>query len=810
MVNITQEILGYINNNVDVVYYALCFALGVFIVYLAKLKRDSIERIFMPVISFYYGSVSNSNNKFLAIMFFVIILLPLLIILILGYLLFFQILYLFLVLLIIVGYLWVLSDDNKLTNNKIAQFGICTIIAFTLFYFAGLVLITLLKIFHLDLNTELLRYGYLSVILGFLIGIVVWKHDLLKISKSSENEETNNHKKDKPKILKYLNDDYFGVWEKIKAIDEVLTKTDVLLNHKIIALYGDWGCGKSTVIETLKYRIEKEEKIIKRRTKNGIKDEKLISIKFDAWKYEKEDNLPYALLEFILSELENHGKVDLKTKAEISIIKNKLLKSGKIVFKSIHVSYSFLRLTFEPKNDEGKAKEIENLIEDFKMLSDILKDSNKRLIVFIDELDRCEIENVLNLLSSIKLLFASGENINYFVAVDKKAVSKALENRYGDKIKAEEYLEKIFNFSFYMPEFSVEKFIMQYDFFREYEKKHKGTVEKIAKFFEAIDFTNPRHLKKVLNKYEYLVNVKTSNNVSRDLKNLIPKIITGNNDNDEYLLDTIFVLYFIILYEFHQDILKEMKLSYYSKINAVKNPDWILSFSQNKEDNYQSLKKLILKVWVLEKIAKSVGVFTKENIYNNIPISGLIGIYYEWRKDKHVGFEKEHFDTIKYFSRIHLNINLNNKKTEEPNYSETLYNFHMKIRESHLKIIEDTLEGNCSPFEYLEKSKSIFNSIIDKDKNGRIFNPISVLSYFFMPNLNENKPTAKYSSEHNEYLTATLVRSDEYNETSKIYANFWIYLERLLEEEYKNNSNYEKLGSKYNILNLFEMVETLL
>ena len=218
-----------------------------------------------------------------------------------------------------------------------------------------------------------------------------------------------------------------------------------MLNHKIIALYGNWGSGKSTVIETLKYRIDTEGR------KLETKNEKLISIKFDAWKYEKEDNLPYALLEFILSELENYEKFDLKTKAEIRIIKNKLLKSGKIVFKSIHVSYKFLRFTFEPKNDESKAKEIENIVEGFKTLSNILKDSNKRLIVFIDELDRCEIENVLNLLSSIKLLFVSGENINYFVAVDKEAVSKALENRYGDKIKAEEYLEKIFNFSFYMP-----------------------------------------------------------------------------------------------------------------------------------------------------------------------------------------------------------------------------------------------------------------------------------------------------------------------------------------------------------------------
>ena len=396
---------------------------------------------------------------------------------------------------------------------------------------------------------------------------------LNKNSESSKND-FNNYKSDKHTILKDETDDYFGVWNKLNAIDDVLIKTDVLLSHKIIALYGNWGSGKSSIVETLIDRYKEANKKLETTFNGKSINEELITIKFDAWKYEKEDNLPYALLDFILSKLENHKKANLGIRTKIKIIKDKLLKSGKIVFKSIGAKFEFFGIEIGLEQDDDKRKEIDNLFEGFNILSNILKKNNKRLIVFIDDLDRCEVENILNLLSSIKLLFASGDNINYFCAVDKEAVSKALKNKYDDKVKSEEYLEKIFNFSFHMPEYSVEKFVKQYEFFNNDE-----IAKKLAEFFKAINFTNPRHLKKVLNKYEYLINVKNSENISNNLSELIPDIIGSKGEG--YLLDTIFVLYFIILYEF-----------YYEKYMEIKNYDDKLTNYSKNFYNYRDSKEI--------------------------------------------------------------------------------------------------------------------------------------------------------------------------------------------------------------------------
>ena len=389
---------------------------------------------------------------------------------------------------------------------------------------------------------------------------------LNKNSESSKND-FNNYKSDKHTILKDETDDYFGVWNKLNAIDDVLIKTDVLLSHKIIALYGNWGSGKSSIVETLIDRYKEANKKLETTFNSKSINEELITIKFDAWKYEKEDNLPYALLDFILSKLENHKKANLGIRTKIKIIKDKLLKSGKIVFKSIGAKFEFFGIEIGLEQDDDKRKEIDNLFEGFNILSNILKKNNKRLIVFIDDLDRCEVENILNLLSSIKLLFASGDNINYFCAVDKEAVSKALKNKYDDKVKSEEYLEKIFNFSFHMPEYSVEKFVKQYEFFNNDE-----IAKKLAEFFKAINFTNPRHLKKVLNKYEYLINVKNSENISNNLSELIPDIIGSKGEG--YLLDTIFVLYFIILYEFYYEKYLEVK-KYEHRVKHLKYIDYL-------------------------------------------------------------------------------------------------------------------------------------------------------------------------------------------------------------------------------------------
>ena len=71
------------------------------------------------------------------------------------------------------------------------------------------------------------------------------------------------------------------------------------------------------------------------------------------------------------------------------------------------------------------------------------------MVVFLDDLDRCESDNIITVISAIKLLLSINKNIIFIIGVDKTAVTLALKNKYNnDYNKADEYLEKNFSITF--------------------------------------------------------------------------------------------------------------------------------------------------------------------------------------------------------------------------------------------------------------------------------------------------------------------------------------------------------------------------
>ena len=61
--------------------------------------------------------------------------------------------------------------------------------------------------------------------------------------------------------------------------------TDSLNANKLIALYGNWGSGKTSLIKYIQEKLEAD---------------KFKTIYFETWKYEKDDNLALSLIERIM------------------------------------------------------------------------------------------------------------------------------------------------------------------------------------------------------------------------------------------------------------------------------------------------------------------------------------------------------------------------------------------------------------------------------------------------------------------------------------------------------------------------------
>ena len=265
---------------------------------------------------------------------------------------------------------------------------------------------------------------------------------------------------------------------------------------------------------------------------------------FEAWEFESDKNLPYSLLEYIIKKSK---KVKDEVFDDIVDISEKLFRgfSKAITIKTPIINISGKEIV--QSLEEEKEKSFLELKDEFKTEfirweDCVTKGKNSKYnIVFIDDLDRCEPENVLNLLSALKLFFTYGKKTVFFCGVDKKAVDEAVKTKYGEVVKANEYLEKIFDISFSMPEHDDLLKLLTLFF------KDKEVSESISNFLRDLNFTNPRRVKKLLNKFSILKTIKQSIDVDSKYYSSFPNFYADGLGN---YLETILTLHFIILHEF--------------------------------------------------------------------------------------------------------------------------------------------------------------------------------------------------------------------------------------------------------------------
>lgn len=359
--------------------------------------------------------------------------------------------------------------------------------------------------------------------------------------------------------------DLIGTYPKAEAIRFFLDNNlKTLEKNNMIVLYGKWGSGKTTIMRFLE---------------NSLNKEKFHPIFFEPWKHEKDNDLTLSLLHLFMDELKKNTTLWDDSKEKVK----KLFETAGNIFsgyvKSTSITIGHPTITGASLKLSGKDflehfeknKEVENSFsykeeefrESFCQIEELIADTNNidedgKIIIFIDDLDRCEPEKAIELLSVIKLFFTYGKRTIFFSGVDKKAINSAIESKYNGAVESEEYLEKIYDISFNMiDDLNIEKLIQKYFPFEEKIKEEGINITKeISSFFKQLKFTNPRHIKKVLNKYEILRSFKLSAELeSSPIMGLIPDIF--RYDEKEGLLgdyfDTILTLYIIILFEFNSE-----------------------------------------------------------------------------------------------------------------------------------------------------------------------------------------------------------------------------------------------------------------
>ena len=259
-----------------------------------------------------------------------------------------------------------------------------------------------------------------------------------------------------------------------------------------IGVFGTWGSGKTSLMRMVKNQLPKGFTVAW----------------FDAWKYDKEETLWRAFLLCVLSAVRKAIKkgqptedleyletmlyraIEIEKAGGVTIDLAKL--GGAVAKGGVQLALSFIpggavlsefvkkvqELGAEALTDDATEAiqrertkiQIEQVrfLEQFQvkfrdLVEQHISNNKKRLVVFVDDLDRCLPEKAIEVLEAIKL-FLDAEDCIFVLGLDQEVIARGIEMKYkelgakqdGDgqghfTIEGMRYLEKIIQLPFQIP-----------------------------------------------------------------------------------------------------------------------------------------------------------------------------------------------------------------------------------------------------------------------------------------------------------------------------------------------------------------------
>jgi len=245
-----------------------------------------------------------------------------------------------------------------------------------------------------------------------------------------------------------------------------------------IGVFGLWGAGKSTLLNMLQ--------------ESYNDDSDVICVSINAWMFESYEDAKTAVMEALLQELDEKAPEELKKFFKTLLKKIDFLKVGtKVASTAAPVIASLvtgnpvpliLNLPSEAKEIETTIKSVsdsvrgikENYMKDetpvnesvvgnvraFRKEFEETLSSNeiKRVVVLLDDLDRCQPERIIETLEAIKL-FLSVKKTTFIIAADDNVIQYAIKKNYpnvdGFNVELDkEYIEKMIQLPIQIPELS--------------------------------------------------------------------------------------------------------------------------------------------------------------------------------------------------------------------------------------------------------------------------------------------------------------------------------------------------------------------
>lgn len=294
--------------------------------------------------------------------------------------------------------------------------------------------------------------------------------------------------------------------------------------HFGIGIFGDWGSGKTTLMRAIMHELES--------------DARIVPIWFNAWRYEREEHLVVPMLDALREQLAKRAEAGerdapaarraagLVARAAKAFAAGTSLSANLPAVGGIDVDAAKIMAAWEDGNRPA-GDPVSFYHASFAAMSEAVSDyvrAGRRIVVFVDDLDRCLPESALQVLESMKLFF-DFDGFVFVVGLDQRVIERAVELKFPEanqngngtrasspdtrrEIRGHEYIKKLFQVPFTVPRIGsgdlkpfFTKLVDDSDLPAAQKGDLRTTVLPHIGFVSEFVSVNPRELKRLVNAY---------------------------------------------------------------------------------------------------------------------------------------------------------------------------------------------------------------------------------------------------------------------------------------------------------------------
>lgn len=242
--------------------------------------------------------------------------------------------------------------------------------------------------------------------------------------------------------------------ESVEILTQLISETQDSL---VLAIDSLWGTGKTTFVKMWQMHLENKgfSTLYFNAWENDFNDDALIAligeieIAIDSFETE---NSKLDKIQYNFEKIKRAASVLIKNSIPIAL---KYASAGVLDYDDL-TEKAIGEITEKiAKNEINKYEESKHILTEFKEhLENFAKeitDSEKPIVFFIDELDRCRPTYALQVLEKAKHFF-NVENIVFVLAIDKNQIGNSIKGIYGLDMDVDGYLRRFIDLNYHLPE----------------------------------------------------------------------------------------------------------------------------------------------------------------------------------------------------------------------------------------------------------------------------------------------------------------------------------------------------------------------